>query len=259
MNKLIKTFLLFCLCSSFGLNAFSQYNQNTNVFKRKKSPAATSTSNTKSGPSQDIYKNKKVDIAINEEQEAMDIIKRDPQNNPGHTLNSDKPSYTPSTNRRQQASTPNQQTSRTSSQQVQRKSSTAHPFKTKRPKTGQASQNTKSGAYINTKSLNFDALNEGGKATTTTKNNFTPPSQRRSTSYYSGHYNNSVKVYNQRGERVSASYSNVNRSVIIVPKQGLTVTGIVTSDDPGRSITIKDNQQKSMTYQYTDMDALVNI
>lgn len=255
MSKLIKTFLLFCLCGSYGLNAFSQYNQNTNVFKRKKSPTTSGTSNIKSTPSPDIYKSARVDIAIDEEKEDMDIIKRDSKNNPGHSLNT-QPNYTPTVKRKQQITTTNQQTSRNSSQQFQKKSSTNHPFQTKRARTG--SSNTTSGAYVNTKSLDFNALNEGGKATTTKSRNYTP-TQRRSTSYYSGHYNNSVKIYNQRGERVSANYSNVNRSVIIVPKQGLTVTGIVTSDDPGRSITIKDNQQKSMTYQYTDMDALVNI
>ena len=276
MSKLSKTFLLFCICSFYTLNAFSQYDPNTSVFKRKKGPTASASTppNTKSKPSDDIYKNAGIRTAIYEEAAAEEIINNNKVDNPGHNLkrtSTNKSTFTqktaPEYNNKASQETRNT-TSFTPSRkstipQAQSKSPNNSPYQVKRANMKSETGNTQSGAYQNAKTLNFDVLSEGNKKSspnnsTSTSRPYTP-TQRRSTSYYSNYYNNSVKIYNQRGQQVSANHSNTNRNVIIVPRQGLTVTGIVTSDDPGRTITIKDNQGKSISYQYTDMDALVNI
>lgn len=102
------------------------------------------------------------------------------------------------------------------------------------------------------RSINFSGMKEGNT-------NYNSNRTRRSSSYATYYGDSSLKVYDQRGRRVSPTTSNKNRTVIIVPRTGKTVTGLVTSDDPGRTITIKDPSGASISFSYSDMDALVNI
>lgn len=99
-----------------------------------------------------------------------------------------------------------------------------------------------------TRTISFNDMKEGNRNRTRRSNSFT--------NYYG---DSSLKVYDQRGRQISPTTSQKDRTVIIIPRSGKAVTGLVTADDPGRTITIKDPSGASVSYAYSEMDALVNI
>lgn len=245
MDRFLKVFVLSCFCGIFHMNSFAQYNANTGVYQRKNAPTDKISNQNKTTSSQSAG------IRSVYEEGSQTTTRNTPQNNSNSTTPAQR-AY----NRRSvsgEAIPNNVQRRATTTSTTRTRNAGNEPYQIKNaPITN--GEETMVDAYKNAKTLNFDALSESGRATR--RNTQTA---RRSTSYYRNHYSNSIKVYNQRGQQVSPTISNLNRSVIIVPRTGLTVTGIVTSDDPGRSITIKDNEGKSISFQYSEMDALVNI
>lgn len=286
MNKFIKILLVSIIIygGNFSLRSLAsnslQYDSKTGVYTRKKAPELNqqpvedtrgkNQEQIKSTPSSDLYKNYGVRTAIAEEAEAAEIIKNNPAGNPGHTLpgnysvkKAPGASSNQSSGSYEQKKAP--QTNQTGSttklgttgQNIGGYSVRSIKVLEDRNKASVAARsqsqydNAANSDYAYKKvdskrNLNFGNLQETNKG-------------RRSNSYYTNYYGDAIKIYNQRGQRISPSISSINRTVIIVPRQGITVTGIVTLDDPGRSITIKDPDGQNLTFQYTDMDALVNI
>lgn len=68
-----------------------------------------------------------------------------------------------------------------------------------------------------------------------------------------------LKVYGNRGERLAAETPQKDRSVIVMPKRGRSVAGVVIQDDPGRSIIVQSTSGIQSTYRYGEIDALVNL
>lgn len=68
-----------------------------------------------------------------------------------------------------------------------------------------------------------------------------------------------LKVYGSRGERLTAEATKMDRSVIVMPKRGRSVAGIVVQDEPGKSIIVQSSTGTQSTYRYGEIDALVNL
>lgn len=68
-----------------------------------------------------------------------------------------------------------------------------------------------------------------------------------------------LKMYGSRGERLTANTSQLNRTVIVMPKRGRSIQGTVVQDDPGRNIIVQSTTGVQSTYRYGEIDAVVNL
>lgn len=68
-----------------------------------------------------------------------------------------------------------------------------------------------------------------------------------------------LKMYGNRGERLAVTTSQMDRTVIVMPKRGRSVKGTVIQDDPGKNIIVQSSTGVQSTYKYGEIDAVVNI
>lgn len=86
-------------------------------------------------------------------------------------------------------------------------------------------------------------------------------STRRSTANVRGGVpaSTGLKMYGSRGERLATNTSQLNRTVIVMPKRGRSIQGTVVQDDPGRNIIVQSTTGVQSTYRYGEIDAVVNL
>lgn len=101
------------------------------------------------------------------------------------------------------------------------------------------------------------AVRSAGKRNTQSANNSV--AQRTSRPKGGVPASTGLKMYGSRGERLATNTSQKDRSVIVMPKRGRSIAGIVVQDDPGRSIIVESTTGIQSTYRYGEIDALVNL
>ncbi len=88
----------------------------------------------------------------------------------------------------------------------------------------------------------------------------TTPTRRQTASVRGGvPASTGLKMYGSRGERLATSTSQLNRTVIVMPKRGRSIQGTVVQDDPGRNIIVQSTTGVQSTYRYGEIDAVVNL